>query len=64
MKLDFLRSIVKAVGYSAPGARDQQSGTSPTPVGQKARAGDEDEYRYGRDYELFYWMPGQGPWYY
>lgn len=63
MKLEFLRSVTALLARNTH--RDPHDEERKPPEMQPYSAGSamEDDYRYGRDYELYYWNPAPGSWY-
>lgn len=63
MKLGFLRSVAALLARNAHRDLNDEDRKSPMTPAYHASNGLDGDYRYGRDYELYYWNPAPGSWY-
>ncbi|NTI78685.1 hypothetical protein [Rhizobium rhizogenes] len=63
MKLNFPRSFSEAFSRHAANKQKGEAPAPPVKTAVDVKSEREDDYRYGRDYELYYWMPAPGAWY-
>lgn len=63
MKLVLIRSIAALLARNAHRDLVEEETKPPVTTAYPQGMGCEDDYRYGRDYELYYWNPAPGSWY-
>ena len=63
MKRDFLRSVAALLARNAHRDLNDEERKPPLTPAYYASTDPNDDYRYGRDYELYYWNPAPGSWY-